>query len=579
MSLTKVSYSMIAGSPINVLDFGATGNGYTDDSAAIQKAVNAAIATTGSVYFPAGKYLVGTSVEIASPTNYVGGVKLYGNIPQSLGTVVTFLQKDLNIPVFTNYGISTQFSGLSFTVWAGSTYTSAGVPIVATAYTSNSITFNANPFLGGSAVIWNATVTATDGTVYTNVIQFSCQGSWYADSMTVNGNGTVTFNNVKGANGTLNAYISGVIGYGITFVSLVAQATITYTNSNAGMIYNAVKENQFYDHLWFYGCGRCINFSALGSGGGPGVGVGNAGFFSDIIVDGSVNFIYAQGQIYGAQITNSQFYGCATAFYAPYGNIQSSNFTNLQVITGKMFQANSDLYGLTVTGCSFNTMDGYGYSNFLFNCGGVIERCTFTGNNFGRSTDTVINCDSVKSSVISGNDIVSNGEGGSTSWLYVNGANGVTYSYLGGNNFAGLYTSSPYRIGFLNASPSIVGSTFGGEFIGYQAGVKVIGWLSPTFQNSWANVGGGSQNVAYFQDQNGVVSIVGELASGSSGTVAFTLPAGYRPLGLIRTYGRANTASGQVPMAVDIAANGTVTIQTAVQNWGDFGVISFPTRL
>lgn len=35
MGLTKVTYAMIEGSPINVLDFGAVGDGVTDDTAAI----------------------------------------------------------------------------------------------------------------------------------------------------------------------------------------------------------------------------------------------------------------------------------------------------------------------------------------------------------------------------------------------------------------------------------------------------------------------------------------------------------------------------------------------------------------
>ena len=58
MSLTKVSYSMISGAVVNVLDFGAVGNGTTDDTAAIQTAINSINVTNGggTVFFPIGVF-------------------------------------------------------------------------------------------------------------------------------------------------------------------------------------------------------------------------------------------------------------------------------------------------------------------------------------------------------------------------------------------------------------------------------------------------------------------------------------------------------------------------------------------
>lgn len=62
MSLTKVSFSMIQGEVVNVLDYGATGDGVTDDTAGYL----AAIATGKNVYFPKGIYRV---APVTSPFN------------------------------------------------------------------------------------------------------------------------------------------------------------------------------------------------------------------------------------------------------------------------------------------------------------------------------------------------------------------------------------------------------------------------------------------------------------------------------------------------------------------------------
>lgn len=62
MSLTKVSYEMINGAPVNVLDYGAIGDGVTNDTAAITAAI-AATPINGAVYFPYNTYLINSNID------------------------------------------------------------------------------------------------------------------------------------------------------------------------------------------------------------------------------------------------------------------------------------------------------------------------------------------------------------------------------------------------------------------------------------------------------------------------------------------------------------------------------------
>jgi len=55
MALTKSTYSMIVGAAVNVLDYGATGDGVTDDLAAFNAAKAAAVATNRAIYIPSPK--------------------------------------------------------------------------------------------------------------------------------------------------------------------------------------------------------------------------------------------------------------------------------------------------------------------------------------------------------------------------------------------------------------------------------------------------------------------------------------------------------------------------------------------
>jgi hypothetical protein len=92
MSLTKVTYSMISGATYNVLDYGAVGDGATDATAAIQLAVAAANASGGTVFFPAGTYLVGAIASVSIITMSDNTVVL----GEGAGNTVIFLADTSN---------------------------------------------------------------------------------------------------------------------------------------------------------------------------------------------------------------------------------------------------------------------------------------------------------------------------------------------------------------------------------------------------------------------------------------------------------------------------------------------------
>lgn len=103
MALTKVTYSMIEGATFNVMDFGATGDGATNDRPACQAAINAAVAAGGgAVYFPAGTYKLNS---VASSDTTPNGLLL----------------PDTGVDFSTNNGIMLFGDGVDSVLLAGNT--------------------------------------------------------------------------------------------------------------------------------------------------------------------------------------------------------------------------------------------------------------------------------------------------------------------------------------------------------------------------------------------------------------------------------------------------------------------------
>ena len=95
---------MINGSPANVLDFGAVGDGVTDDSAAIQAAINA----SDTIYFPtpSAQYYVATAITIPDNKTLFGDYVYDGNVAN------TTILANAGITVFKVQGNSVQISGI-----------------------------------------------------------------------------------------------------------------------------------------------------------------------------------------------------------------------------------------------------------------------------------------------------------------------------------------------------------------------------------------------------------------------------------------------------------------------------------
>ncbi len=95
MALTKVSYSMIQGASANVLDFGAKGDGTTDDTVAIQAAIDSLSNIGGTLWIPKGTYIVSDAnadnacLVVTTPIQFLGAGAFYTSIQPAINVGAT----------------------------------------------------------------------------------------------------------------------------------------------------------------------------------------------------------------------------------------------------------------------------------------------------------------------------------------------------------------------------------------------------------------------------------------------------------------------------------------------------------
>lgn len=351
MSLTKVTYAMIQGAAVNVLDYNADSTGTNSASAALQTAVDSFGGSQGTVYFPNGSYKL--TANLTLPSN----VTLFG------------------------YGAEILCNGYGFSIGANKTnividglnfdQTGSGTPnTIASASTSSDITIQNCSFydggfyvlsLGGNGIrVLNNTFTGTPGAAHCALGSASntvISGNYFHDiglsyvvlirnsfGTTVSNNlfQTILNNPILCDTGCYNASVIGnvLINTGDSGI-LCANDLASNVPEFITIANNVVKGSPDTGIGVLYGKNITITGNTCENNGRTGV----SGFNSQIYVGGNGNKI----SITGNTVTNTSFnpaslYGIY-AFYADPGT-DTTQTTEIQIANNvyQNFASGRNLY-------------------------------------------------------------------------------------------------------------------------------------------------------------------------------------------------------------------------------------------